>query len=131
MGRGHRVGGRVLSVTSLLHFIAFGRAENPACEGAFSVQRLSTKTVPRIVTTTCPYDALLCEASCTKFVAKFSFLHPREALLSFCITSAQIVDSSCEQSSGPGGRWFKSTRPDHFLEVRPGHMGYRTYLRHG
>ena len=33
--------------------------------------------------------------------------------------------------SGPGGRWFKSTRPDHFLEVRPGDMGNTMYLRHG
>ena len=29
--------------------------------------------------------------------------------------------------SGPGGRWFKSTRPDHFNPVQPGDVGYRTH----
>jgi len=28
---------------------------------------------------------------------------------------------------GPGGRRFKSFRPDHFQRVRPGHMGDTPY----
>ncbi len=33
--------------------------------------------------------------------------------------------------SGPGGRWFKSTRPDHFLPIQLGDMRYRAYLARG
>jgi hypothetical protein len=45
------------------------------------------------------------------------------------LDSADIAENP-ESGSGPGGRWFESTRPDHFLRILNEINGVRSAKRH-
>jgi hypothetical protein len=45
--------------------------------------------------------------------------------------SRSVAQPGSAPRSGRGGRRFKSCHSDHLSAVQPGHIGDRTYLRHG
>ena len=47
------------------------------------------------------------------------------------LQSRGVAQPGRAPGSGPGGRRFKSSLPDHLFPVQPGDMGYRMYRSHG